>query len=95
MAEIKPARRRKKSSSKVEATPVTPAVDPPEAIAEVEPIAVSVSKVLPKDKKYTKIVAIKTSAGIYGADRFTIKDGQTYNLPSSLARWLIETGRAK
>lgn len=95
MAETKPTRRRK-PRRKVEAIPKAEDNMPDTIQPKVEPeIKVSKAKVLPKDKKYTKVVAIRSSSGRMGNERFSIKEGQTYNFPTELAKWLIETGRAK
>jgi hypothetical protein len=45
--------------------------------------------------RYVKVVAIKNSRGRLGSTRFDIKDGETYSFDAELAKWLIQTGRAK
>ena len=95
MAEAKTVRRRKKTTPKPVAEAPVATIDTAKEQPKAESIDISKSKVLPKDKKYTKIVAIRSSMGVFGSHRYHIQDGQTYNFPTELATWLIETGRAK
>ena len=42
-----------------------------------------------------KVVAITNSRGRFGNQRYQIKDGETYTFSAELAKWLVDTGRAK
>lgn len=67
----------------------------PKSAPAPKKIASSPFKGVATKDRCVKVVAITNSRGRFGNQRYQIKDGETYTFSAELAKWLIDTGRAK
>lgn len=83
-------------TEKIEAEQVIDAIPAePKQEAEAPSIKPTTEKGIPTDKRFTKVVAVKTCSGRYGNIRFDIVEAETYTLDRNVASWLIRNGKAK
>lgn len=89
-ATISPVVEEVKAEQVIEPVPAEPKQE-----AEAPSIKPTKEKGVATDKRFTKIVAVKTCSGRYGNIRFDIVEAETYTLDRNVAAWLIRNGKAK